>query len=233
MRAGDFIATIIVSQHARIPSLHGDPENDRFRLALLLTPTRGGDDRIIPLASQLRSNEYLHGARMIADDGRLLWFHAHEPMAYDYQSSRLLRGDSLPRTNEPKSRLFSREEAEDYLSREESFPTEYTRAALILSARFGKPLELSEPKSRLLTYRSQPGRISGTILVARIPEAGKPLWTADTGLQFLDQVLPHPETTALIGKKPAESPNKPVGPTLLLIDNATGAVTSHPLWFQR
>ncbi|MSV32615.1 MAG: hypothetical protein EXQ57_08855 [Bryobacterales bacterium] len=74
----------------RLSSLRGDPENDRFRLSLLLHSTGG-----------LRCSDFIHNSRFLGDDGRLIWFHAPGTAAYDYHAHKLLIGRTLPRTGEP------------------------------------------------------------------------------------------------------------------------------------
>ena len=74
VRAGDDIATLISSLEGYIPSLHRDPADDRYRLALFLYPVNGSSPgRMIPLAKELRAVESSR-ARLFGGDGRTVWF---------------------------------------------------------------------------------------------------------------------------------------------------------------
>jgi hypothetical protein len=232
-RAGQYVATLISTLEPRIPELHRNPENDRYRLSLLLHSIDGRTIRSVPIASGLRANEYMHAARMTGDDGRLLWFHAHEPMAYDHHAGRLIRQAELPKSGEPRRPFaFTIPPPKDFLAPAESLGNGRKRPAILRSAANAAPLSLANPVSRLLTYRSNKA-IYGTMVLARIDADGKPLWTTDTNLQDIIQILPAPDATVIIGKQPPTHPDEVRPPMLVIVDNVSGALSSHSLWAGR
>lgn len=229
-RAGNSIATLLQTLESRVPELHRRPENDRYRLSLVLHPQDGGAPKVVVIARGLRSSDYIHAARLIADDGRLLWFHAQENAAYDYRAGRLLIGDELPPGGPlgpmSMSRIVPPKEWQEPTDR---FGTQYKRPALIRESPGGKPLRLQGPESVLLTYRSTRG-LYGTMVLARVTEDGRILWTVDTDLQDVEQILPGTETMAVIGKKLPKAPDEVRGPTLVIVNVETGAAHPHSLW---
>jgi hypothetical protein len=230
LRAGDSLATLLQTLEARVPELHRRPENDRYRLSLVLHPLDGGTPKVIVIARGLRASDYIHAARLIADDGRLLWFHAHENAAYDYRAHRLLMGADLPPGGPlgpmSMSRLVPPKEWQEPTNR---FGAQYKRAAWLRDSAGGKPLRLDSPASNLLTYRSTRG-LYGTMVLARVTDDGRVLWTVDTDLQDVEQILPAPNSIAVIGKKVPRKPDEVRGPTLVLIPTETGAAHAHSLW---
>lgn len=106
--------------------------------------------------------------------------------------------------------------------------TEYRTGAFIRSGRDATILRLSEPDSVLLTWRTSYLK-DGTNLVARIALDGQVLWTSDTGIDYLKQILPGAEQTAFLGERPPV-PNKVPEPILVLVHTATGATTTISLW---
>jgi len=107
-------------------------------------------------------------------------------------------------------------------------PTIYQNAALVRSADGKAVLRLAAPDSVLLTHRSSLGA-DGTLLVARIDPNGQTLWTTDTGIGRLEQVLPDERITGLIGTRPA-IPDKVPEPILVLVQTDTGKTTTISLW---
>ncbi len=232
-RAGRYVATLISTLEPRIPELHRNPDKDRYRLSLLLHSIDGRTTKSVPIASGLRAADYMHASRMTGDDGRLLWFHAHEPMAYDHQAGKLIRQSSLPKSGEPRRPFaFTIPPPRDFLAPAESFASGHKRPALIRAAPNSAPLSLAVPDSRLLTYRSNKA-IYGTMVLARIPASGMPLWTTDTNIQDIIQILPAPDATVIIGKQPSSHPDEVRPPMLVIVDNASGALSSHSLWAGR
>jgi len=232
-RAGNYIATLLHTREPRLPTLSGDPENDRFRISLLLHSVDGGSRRNIPIANGLRFNDFSHNARFLGYDGRLLWFHAHEVAAYDFQSGNLLTGSNLPKTGEPhRPRLFDDSAPAKFQSRAKRFDADYPQASIVLKAASSEPLRLSAPDSVLITHRSTPG-YPWTYTLSRVLESGKAIWTVDTGLEHLEQILPDPRVIAFIGKNRPKDPLKPEGPMLVLINNESGASSRHSLWVGR
>lgn len=230
LRAGDSIATLLSTLEPRVPELHRRPENDRFRLSLVLHPLDGGAPKVVVVARGLRSSEYFHSARLIADDGRLLWFHAHESAAYDYRAGRLLMGRNLPPGGPLGPMSMSRiVPPKEWQEPTERFGTQYKRPAIIRETPGGKAMRLVGPEGVLLTYRSTRG-LYGTMVLARVGEDGKVLWTVDTDLQDVEQILPGRDVMAVVGLKPPKVRDEVRGPTLVIVDVATGAAHPHSLW---
>ena len=99
--------------------------------------------------------------------------------------------------------------------------TEYRNAAFIRSGRDATILRPPQPDSVLLTWRTSHLK-DGTTQVARLDPAGTIIWTTDTGIDYLKQILPGVELTAFIGERPP-GPNKVPEPMLVLVNTATGA----------
>ncbi|MEK7781914.1 MAG: hypothetical protein AAB370_10490 [Verrucomicrobiota bacterium] len=74
VRAGNEIATLISTLEAYVPSLHRNPNKDRYSVSLFLWPVNGGSPgRLIPLAKNLQAQE-THWAELLGGDGRTVWF---------------------------------------------------------------------------------------------------------------------------------------------------------------
>ena len=69
---------------------------------------------------------------------------------------------------------------------------------------------------------------SGTVHLSRVDELGTVVWERDLGLSKLEEILPDPQFPAFIGTLPAPSGRLPE-PALVIVDAATGAVTTHAL----
>lgn len=90
-RTADSIATLIRTQEPYIPSLHRDPDRDRFRIDLRLTPLAGGDvPKMINLARDLDRAAFHPGTRILGIDGPLLWLLVPELKAVDLRSDRVI-----------------------------------------------------------------------------------------------------------------------------------------------
>lgn len=229
-RAGDSIATLLATLEPRVPELHRRPENDRYRLSLVLHPLDGGAPKVVVVARGVRASDYIHAARLIADDGRLLWFHAHENAAYDYRAGRLFIGRDLPPGGPLGPMSMSRiTPPKEWQEPTERFGTQYKRPALIRETPGGKVMRLAGPEGSLLTYRSTRG-LYGTMVLARVGDDGRVLWTVDTDLQDVEQILPGRDVLAVIGKKVPKVPDEVRGPTLVMVNMETGAAHPHSLW---
>ena len=102
----------------------------------------------------------------------------------------------------------------------------YLGGALVREAAEPRPLLLSDPGSVIVLHWSKVGA-EGTLVAARVTFEGKSIWSIDTGIADLDQVLSGVPSTAFIGKGPA-SGGKPVA-NLVIIDTKTGAVAASQL----
>lgn len=74
VRTPEHIATLIQALEPYVPSLHRNPANDRYRLALLLSPVDGrAAARMVPIAQQRPAGEF-RLAGLLGCDGRTVWF---------------------------------------------------------------------------------------------------------------------------------------------------------------
>lgn len=100
VRLGDTLATLVRTQERYIPSLHRNPDRDRFRIDLLLTPLTGdAKARVVPLARDLQHNAFHPGTKLLGTDGPLLWMMVPELKALDVRSSRLIALKDLRAAN--------------------------------------------------------------------------------------------------------------------------------------
>jgi hypothetical protein len=103
----DFIAMLVARQEPYIPSLHRNPNNDRFRVHLLVEPRDGKRARrLILLQSNLRASESHQSTRILGFDGGVLWVLSREILGYDYQAGKLLRLEDLRRVNPSLEKLW-------------------------------------------------------------------------------------------------------------------------------
>jgi hypothetical protein len=106
--------------------------------------------------------------------------------------------------------------------------TEYRSANFLRSRPGGSIFRGAGPDSVYLVHRT------GTELFApytlrRLTLDGKPVWSADTGIGRLDQVLPGSDFIAVIGERPP-IPDKVPEPILVLVNAATGSTNTVSLW---
>lgn len=217
-RAGNYIVTIMQTREPALPSVPPRPENDRFRLRLVLHSLDSDEKHVIPIAAGLRASEFMHTVQFLGDDGEKIWFQAHEPMAYDYRAHRLIRNIENPR----RAGLSPRTKAQDFQEPAEQYRSKYKMARFVLSKASGKPLQLSQPDGRLITY----GSIVTHVSLVRLSDSGEEVWKADTGLRQLEQILPDTKVTAVIGRPMPKSEVDVPPMTLVLIDMATGKLRS-------
>jgi len=241
-RAGRFVVTLISTLEPSIPSLHHRPENDRHSVSLLLHSIDGKDRRVIPFATGLATREYLGNARVLADDGRMVWFHAGSLGAYDYRAGKLYHERDLPggsRGGPERGGIRLSElnaKYDSFLAPTSRYGPGHRAALIHTAAMGGQPVLLEgPPPSHLLFYLSKPG-LQGTYGVARVPAtpgsgAGGRIWDVDTGIVFMDQILPGTESTAFIGRGP-QVPDKLQEPFLVQVDHRTGAVSRSSLWIK-
>jgi hypothetical protein len=90
-RTANAIATLIRSQEPYIPSLHRNPDRDRFRIDLRLTPIMGDKvSNMINLARDLDRSAFHPGTKILGIDGPLLWMLVPELKAVDLRSDRVI-----------------------------------------------------------------------------------------------------------------------------------------------
>jgi hypothetical protein len=102
-------------------------------------------------------------------------------------------------------------------------------AGFMRTKREGEALRL-EGDGFLLLWESKPHR-AGTMMAARVDGTGKVLWTVDTGIGDVRELLPDPASPALIGERP-RIPDKVPEPILVVLDAASGRLVTHSLWLR-
>ena len=139
MIAGPFVATLVESMEFRIPEVSGRGQDDRYKLALLLHSLDGKTRRTVPIKSGLRANEFMHAARLLEDDGQRLFFHAHEPLAYNYSTG------NLSIANAPHHRPRSTPSPKDFRGNAEAICKDCKRPSLLLQTPNGPPTKTNQP----------------------------------------------------------------------------------------
>ena len=100
LRIGDTLATLVRTQERYVPSLHRNPDRDRFRIDLLLTPLdENTAPRRISLARGLERSAFHPGTRLLGADGSLLWMLVPELKAVDMRSHRVISLRDLEAAN--------------------------------------------------------------------------------------------------------------------------------------
>jgi hypothetical protein len=142
-------------------------------------------------------------------------------------------GYPLERSKEPRRLLVAEIEgvgADPRIRGLERLPGDgMLNAAFVRIARGGEILSLSGG-GFLLVHETKPAR-AGTLVVSRVDRAGKIVWTTDTGIGELREILPDPETPALIGDRP-RVPDQVPEPILVVVDAGTGRLVVQSLWLQ-
>jgi hypothetical protein len=99
LRAADSIVTLIRTQDSYVPTLHRDPERDRFSLALSIIPADGSSEgRLIPMGGGYRVNQ-LQLVHILGFDGRTVWCAADGIQGVDLRANRLVTAKMLKQAN--------------------------------------------------------------------------------------------------------------------------------------
>jgi hypothetical protein len=99
LRAADSIVTLIRTQDSYVPSLHRDPEKDRFSLALSIIPADGSSQgRSIPIGAGYRVNQ-LRLVHIIGFDGRTVWCAIDGIQGVDLRTGKLFTAEMLKKAN--------------------------------------------------------------------------------------------------------------------------------------
>lgn len=236
-RSGDDIITLITRLEPYTPSLHRDPGKDRYTTGLLLHSARDPKARrFVTIATGQTANS-LGLSRITGAEGGMVRFRAPEEGAYDLRAGGLVAADgfrqlpSAPRrtASEALADLATGDDAVKLWLIEADTTGGRYRAAFARAARRGEQLQLAGGGS-LLLWETRPYR-AGTVMAARVDASGNLAWSVDTGIGSLRDVLPDPATPALVGERP-RIPDQVPEPILVVIDAATGKITTHSLWLQ-
>lgn len=106
----------------------------------------------------------------------------------------------------------------------------YFDAAFLRMNGTSPPIRLQGPPGALMVFTSAPG-LSGTTVLARVGDDGRPVWLVDTGIDRfkLEQILPGADSVAFVGTRPPV-PGKVSEPLLVIVDYATGKAVTRSLW---
>ena len=236
-RNDDDIITLITRLEPYTPSLHRNPANDRYTTGLLIHSARDSSTRrFVTIATGQTANS-LGLSRITGTEGGVVRFRAPEEGAYDLRARSMIAADGfrqLP-ADQPRSAqdvLADLATGEDalklWLNAADTAGGKF-RAAFVRAKRTGENLVLAGGGG-LLIWQTKPYR-SGSVMAARIDSTGTVTWSVDTGIGDLRQVLPDPATPAFIGERP-KIPDKLSEPILVIVDAATGRVTTHSLWLK-
>ncbi len=105
---------------------------------------------------------------------------------------------------------------------------EYLNAALISAGRETGPMVFNHPDGFAITYTSKPG-LDSTLMVARLDKNGKAVWTADTGIGTLQQILPDSRNLVFTGVRPHVE-GRVSEPVLVIIHTESGRMSTSTLW---
>jgi ribosomal protein S27E len=202
VRTDRHVATLIQALEPYVPSLDRNAGDDTYSISLFLVPLDGSSTHLIPLGVDLAAYELRPEAEVSNVDPRAL------PRPW---------GDS---PLAPRPEHFLRAVGE----------SEYLDAAFLRASNTSTPIRLDGPPGTLMLYTSMPGP-QGTAVVARVDDAGKLLWRADTGISrfALQQILPGTDSTAFVGPRPPV-PDKVSEPRLVIIEHDSGRQVTHSLW---
>lgn len=99
VRTPQHIATLIQALEPYVPSLHRDPANDRYRLALFLYPVDGhSNGRMVPIVKERPVGDF-RLARLLGSDSRTVWFAFNGIGGVDLASGKLVGSADLRRAN--------------------------------------------------------------------------------------------------------------------------------------
>jgi hypothetical protein len=99
IRTPEHIATFIQALEPYVPSLHRNPENDRYRLGLLLTPQDGSSPgKLIPIVAHRPGQEFTL-AKLLGCDGTTVWFNLNGIGGVNLKSGELVGEEQLRRAN--------------------------------------------------------------------------------------------------------------------------------------
>ena len=236
-RSGDDIITLMTRLEPYTPSLHRDPGKDRYTTGLLIHSARDPSTRrFVTIAKGQQANS-LGLSRITGTEGGVVRFRAPEEGAYDLRAGSMIAADGfrqLP-ADKPKSAqdvmadLATGDDALKLWLNDADTTGGKHRAAFVRGARMSENLQLAGG-GRLMIWETKPYR-AGSVMAARVDSSGSVAWTVDTGIGKLLQVLPDPSTPAFIGERP-RIPDQLSEPILVIVDAATGKLTTHSLWLK-
>lgn len=255
VRGGTHVATLISQLQPYTPSLNHDGSTERFSLGVFLVPLDGSAPQFVRLVRDLPPGGYSL-ARVIGSDGRTMWIAINGLYGVDLRSYAPVAEADVIKANpgldpdrlgdtrgmdivdgrlqivaDDRSAAWRLEPAT--LKAEPVTPRHVYRPLSNPPITLTEPLPLTNPDGVLRLHPSGDDSGAGaTLLVSRVDaQAGQPLWTVDTGIHRfkLEQILPGGESTVFVGTRPPV-PDKLSEPLLVILDHATGQLTTHSLW---
>lgn len=176
-------------------------------------------------------------AGFITTHGDWLGVLTPEDRASAYRAGRFLRAieDATPANTSrflTHARLDPSADGKRYRIREIApvSETPFVNAGFLRVDGAAEPAPLQAPSGALIIH-TKPPVLSGVLLVTRVDEDGRVIWTADTGLDrfTLRQILAGDGVSAFIGARPPQ-PGKLSEPLLVFVAHDTGAVRVESLW---
>lgn len=99
VRTPEGIATLMQTLEPYVPSLHRNPEKDRYRIALHHQPlSESAKPRIIPIASGVQAREFAW-TRILGSDGRHVWCNVQGLVGVSIATGELIDADDLRKAN--------------------------------------------------------------------------------------------------------------------------------------
>lgn len=202
---------------------------DTLRANSCPPPSRGG--WISSMSNQNPHGSLCSGGLLSPTD----WFGT---LAAQDLSSSFKPGFSLPREfpvnpkDQPRQLFRGRIETNEVRPRiaamDRISEVSYRSAVILRETNDAALLRLGNPDSVLMLHRAST-ELTAPFVLARITPEGKPIWTADTAIGTLKQILPDTNLVALIGERPSIS-NKLPEPILVFVNTTTGATNTVSLW---
>ena len=189
VRIGDTIITLMNRREPYIVSLHREPGKDRYTIGLLIHSARDSAVReFVPIVTGQRAGD-TPLMDIIAVDGNVVWYRAHEVGAYDIVRRKLLAEEPGWSATPPAKQFSSAERARDergvigmLIAGGEPTPTQWLAALneTEISRNWGygpgasitvsMPIERTKEPRRL--YLTETERVNGDLRIKRLEPVG-------------------------------------------------------------
>lgn len=132
----------------------------------------------------------------------------------------------------PGRRPFAPHPVESLLIEAEPVKADARAPAWLRTGVDGDELRLDSPSSRLLVFRRNTGITTRMLVVARVADSGQMLWSVETDIDDLQQILPDATFPAFVGTGPATANSVPEQ-MITFVDTSSGTVRTGSLQFGR
>lgn len=214
LRTGSVVVTLMTRLEPYVPSLNRDHSKDRYSVGLLLHDVERGTRRYVKLASD-REGSQTTFARVAAADGGRVWVRTPDVTMLDLATGR--RFDEAAIEADPRLRPPG--------------PSNPLASIVGESRPVRDSVRLERGDGGALVLRPTAPHRSGTMVATRVDAAGRVVWTTDTGIQDLYDVLDDATKPAFVGERP-RVPDKVSEPILVVLDERDGRATTHSLWMK-